>query len=94
MHRRIRVRPRFWVLLIALTVCVFFGGYAVTQARLAKGAQRQAALKEEYRLLSEEITALKEDIAFAQTDAYVERIARSELGLILPGEIRYVNGGY
>ena len=51
-------------------------------------------MKEEYRLLSEEIAALKEDIAFAQTDAYVERIARSELGLILPGEIRYVNGGY
>ena len=27
----------------------------------------------------------------AQTLAYVERVARSELGMIMPGEVSYVN---
>ena len=29
---------------------------------------------------------------FAQTDDYVIRVARDELGMIMPGEVRYVNG--
>ena len=38
-----------------------------------------------------EIGELQEEIDFVQTDAYVERAARDELGLIMPGEVRYVN---
>ena len=36
---------------------------------------------------------LSEQLAYARTDEYVMRIARDELGMILPGEVRYVNGG-
>ena len=36
--------------------------------------------------------ALSDKLAFAQTDDYVIRVARDELGMIMPGEVRYVNG--
>ena len=94
MRRHLRIRPRFWCFIIALTIGIFLAGYAVTQASIARGAERYAALREEYRTLAAEVETLENDIAFAQTDEYVERVARSELGLIRPGEIRYVNGGY
>ena len=38
-----------------------------------------------------EIGELEKEIEFVQTDEYVERAARDELGLIMPGEVRYVN---
>ena len=36
--------------------------------------------------------ALSSELDYAQTDAYIERVARDELGMIMPGEVRYVNG--
>ena len=50
-----------------------------------------SALTEQRDQLVREIGELQEEIDFVQTDAYVERAARDELGLIMPGEVRYVN---
>ena len=40
-----------------------------------------------------QVDELSDRLAYAQTDEYVMRVARDELGMILPGEVRYVNGG-
>ena len=36
--------------------------------------------------------ALESDLEFSRTDAYIERLAREELGYVKQGEIKFVEG--
>ena len=90
--RRYRVTVRFYGMLALLLCAVFAVSFFVARGRLmgALGAlsERKAARTE----VAAEVATLEDDFAYAQTDAYVERVARDELGLIYPGEYRYVAG--
>ena len=89
---RRRVTPRFWLLIIFATAMIFGASFAVMQSRYAHGA-KQLRKAEDYRKeLFLKVDELSEQLAYAQTDDYVMRVARDELGMILPGEVRYVNG--
>ena len=89
---RRRVKPRFWVIMIALTLIVFLTSFAVMNGRYAQGEQRLKKAQADRDALILQVSALSEQLAFAQTDDYVIRTARDELGMIMPGEVRYVNG--
>lgn len=89
---RRRVKPRFWVFMIAITLVVFCASFAVLQSRYAQGQRRLAQAQTERDALQLQVNDLNDKLAFAQTDDYVIRTARDELGMILPGEVRYVNG--
>lgn len=89
---RRRVKPRFWVFMIAITLVVFCASFAVLQSRYAQGQRRLAQAQAERDTLQLQVNDLNDKLAFAQTDDYVIRTARDELGMILPGEVRYVNG--
>ena len=88
--RRIRVLPRFWRF-VSLLLMLIFGACALSSEMkyrrcCAHLAEVQAARDEAARL----VEALSERLAEVQTDAYIEEIARRELNLLYPGEIRYV----
>lgn len=89
---RRRVKPRFWVFMITVTLIVFLASFAVMRLRYAQVEQRLAAVRTSRDELTMQVNALSEKLSFAQTDAYVIRTARDELGMIMPGEVRYVNG--
>ena len=89
---RRRVKPRFWGFMIAVTLIVFLASFAVMRIRYGYGAQRLAQAQSERDALAVEAKSLGDQLEFAQTDEYVMRIARDELNMIMPGEIRYVNG--
>ena len=89
---RRRAKPRFWMFMIAVTLLVFLASFAVMRHRYAQGEQRLQQVREDRDALILEVNALSDRLAFAQTDDYVIRTARDELGMIMPGEIRYVNG--
>ena len=89
---RRRVKPRFWVFMIAVTLLVFLASFAVMRIRYGYGAQRLAQAESERNALAAEADVLNEQLKYAQTDEYVLRVARDELNMIMPGEIRYVNG--
>lgn len=89
---RRRVKPRFWVFMIAITLIVFLASFAVMRIRYGYGAQRLAQAISERDALAAEADALGDQLEYAQTDEYVVRVARDELNMIMPGEIRYVNG--
>ena len=89
---RRRVKPRFWGFMIAVTLIVFLASFAVMRIRYGYGAQQLAQAQSERDALKVEAKSLGEQLDFAQTDEYVMRIARDELNMIMPGEIRYVNG--
>ena len=89
---RRRVTPKFWALVIAVTLLVFSASFAVLQARYARGAEQLRQVRANRDALFLQVDELSEQLAYAQTDDYVMRTARDELGMILPGEVRYVNG--
>ena len=89
---RRRVKPRFWVIMIALTVIVFATSFAVMSRRYAQGEQRLKQVQSDRDALILQVSALSDKLDFARTDDYVIRVARDELGMIMPGEVRYVNG--
>ena len=89
--RRMKVNPRFYILAFAaLAICLGLS-FGVTQVKLRQGDARLAAKKAERDALVARIGELQREVDYAQTDEYVERLARDELQLIMPGEIRYVS---
>ena len=89
-RRRLRPRPRFWLLLILLMLLGFGASCALSQYRSLQAERRAGILTEEKRALTDTLRSLEARHAYAQTDAYVERIARDELNMLYPGEIRYI----
>ena len=90
---RRRVKPRFWLFMIAATLIVFGASFAVMRIRYAQGEKRLARAQAEHNEMAVQVSLLSDQLKFAQTDDYVIRMARDELGMIMPGEVRYVNGG-
>ena len=88
--RRIRVLPRFWRF-VSLLLVLIFGACALSSEMKYR---RCCAHLAEVQLARDEaarrVDALSERLAEVQTDAYIEEIARRELNLLYPGEIRYV----
>ena len=91
MQRRVSVKPRFWAFLIAFMLLCFTMSGAVAQIHYNRAAERVLALSSEKLALINRITQLNSQLDYVQTDAYVQRVARDELNLIMPGEIRYVS---
>ncbi len=85
------IKPRFWLMLSLTAALVFSVSLLVARNRLDAAAAEVAALEAQRDQLVREIGTLQDEINFAQTDEYIERAARDELGLIMPGEVRYVN---
>lgn len=88
---RRRVQPRFWLILIALMLSAF-----------ALVWSSQQDLIEQREAMIEELTAAREELEiriaesqrqlqFSKSDEYIERLARSELGLVMPDEVLYVS---
>ena len=71
-----------------LAFCISF---AVSQQSLSAGERELADANAERSALLDEVEALSAQLEFAQTDEYVVRVARDELGMLMPGEIRYVS---
>jgi len=89
---RRRVKPRFWLFMIAATLLVFGASFAVMCIRYAQGERRLARAEAEKRDMALQVSLLSDQLDFAQTDDFVIRKARDELSMIMPGEVRYVNG--
>ena len=88
---RVQIQPRFWKMIIVASVLVF-GAVIARNLITARQAQAELAQAKARRdELSATVIALREELAYVQTDAFVESAARNELGLIRPGEIRYVS---
>ena len=93
MRWRFCVRPRFWRFVLAATFLCFGLSCAVAQLRYVQAHARAEALYQEKVALTDQVSALSERLDYVRTDDYIERVARDELNMILPGDIRYVASG-
>ena len=87
----LRITPRFCLILIAVMLLAFGVSIGVSSRDLARGTEKLEAVYAEQAELEQHLRQLQEDLAYAQTDDYIERVARDELGLMRPGEIRYIS---
>src|SRR5690606_5766613 len=86
-RRRIRLRPRFFVvgaLLILLTYTVY--GYVTGYMRLRALRRGLEQGQQERGGLRRRNAALEEALARSDSDEVIERIAREQLRLVAPGE--------
>lgn len=89
---RHRTTPKFWLFMIVTMLIVFSVSFGVLQHRYNVG-ERQLARISDYRDdLDLYVRDLNEELEYVQTDAYIIRAARDQLGLIMPSEVRYVSG--
>lgn len=86
----LRITPRFCLILIAVMLLVFGVSFGVSLRDLRAGQEKLSQVQAEHAEMLAEVQRLREELAFAETDEYVERVARDELSLIKPGEIRYM----
>ncbi|KPU42776.1 cell division protein FtsL [Oxobacter pfennigii] len=84
--RRFKVR---FVMILAI-ICYF--GYILfdQQAMMVKYKKEIEQLNAEKMSIEETNANLQDEIDFAQTKEYKERMAREKMGLIMPGEKTYV----
>lgn len=88
--RHIRVLPRFWRFVILLLVLIFGACAGASELKYRRCCVHLAEVERARDAAAQRVAALNDRLAEVQTDAYTERIAREELNLLYPGEIRYV----
>ncbi len=87
------IKPRFWVLMMSALVLVFTCVYISQGSYIAQQEARIRELEDEYAQKLGDNQLLERKIAFSKTDAYVERVAHDQLGLLKSDEIRFVASG-
>lgn len=83
-------RFKFKHIIYGLLICYL--GYVFISQQAAIGRVKSDIDKyaEQNRKVEESNASLKDQIEFAQTDEYKERMARERIGLIMPGEVVYI----
>ena len=89
---RRRMTARFWLFMIVTMLIVFGVSFAVLQHRYRQGERQLNEICSSRNDLILEIQDLEKALAYSKTDDYIVRAAKDELGYIMPGEVRYVNG--
>lgn len=89
MARITRVKPRFWLILMALMLSAFFALYTTQEDVIARQAEQIAELQGKKDDLEVRIAADTRKLEFSKSDEYIERVARS-MGMVMPGEVLYV----
>ena len=88
--RHIRILPRFWRFVSLLMVLIFGACALSSEMKYRRCCAHLSEVQALRDAAARRVEALSERLAEVQTDAYVEEIARRELNLLYPGEIRYV----
>ena len=84
-----RVRPRFWGWLFAALFVAVLAVYCAQQRYMNRQQALIDELSAQKALLTAENEELQRKIDFTYTDEYIEREARSKLGLIREDEILF-----
>lgn len=90
LKKRKRIKWPVMFLLICLGYIVYI---FADQERQLNGLRREADnLRAREATLQVENERLSQEQQLLQTDAYIEKVAREELGLVKPGETPYIMG--
>ncbi|MDZ7671533.1 MAG: septum formation initiator family protein [Halanaerobiales bacterium] len=75
------------ILLLIIVIIIFSFRLFMNMRKVNEMEQRLDRLSQEYEEKIEQNQQLKEEIERVKSPAYIEKVAREELGLVKPGEI-------
>jgi len=84
--RRWRVTPRFWALLAAAFALYMAVSYITGFVQIWKLEAEIERVRARIAVVEAENEALRRQLSYLQSDEYIEKVAREELGLVMPGE--------
>ena len=84
-----RIKPRFWAFLLGVLTLTCTAVYLSQDQYMTQQGEILSALSSERAALLEETSILQRKIDFTYTDEFIEREARSKLGLIKEDEILF-----
>jgi cell division protein FtsL len=73
------------LLLGAITI-----SFAIRQSEVIAARKKVQDLEAQIRYYQDDNLALLEQVDALKTDAYIEKVAREKLGLVMPGEMQYM----
>lgn len=85
-RKRWRVTPRFWVLAVAAFVVYMSVSYLLGFVQILRMQNEIERVRAEIEAVEAQNQQLREELAYLQSDEYIEKVAREELGLVMPGE--------
>lgn len=84
--RRLRVTPRFFGVIAALFLLSMAVSYVSGFVEIWKIRREIRQVEEEIAQVEQRNAQLREELEYLQSDEYIEKVAREELGLVKPGE--------
>lgn len=93
MHRRrirFRIQPRFGFILVLALIMIMGARHFMHKISTNRQLEEIARLEQIDGQWEADLQRLQGELAFSQSDAYVERVARESLGMVKPGEIKIV----
>lgn len=85
-RKRLKLTPRFWLMIFILFLVYMAGSYAAGFVQIWRMQNQIAEIKAEITAAESRNDELKDELSYLQSDEYVEKVAREELGLVKPGE--------
>lgn len=85
-RKRWRVTRRFWALAVAVFALYMAVSYISGFVQIWRLQNEIRRVRAEIELVEAQNQALREELAYLLSDEYVEKVAREELGLVMPGE--------
>lgn len=85
-RKRWRVTPRFWTLAAAVFVIYMAVSYVSGFVQIWRLENEIQRVRAEIERIEAENERLREELAYLLSDEYIEKAAREELGLVMPGE--------
>ncbi|TYP50874.1 FtsB family cell division protein [Thermosediminibacter litoriperuensis] len=76
-------------IIFILFLVYFVYTFTVQQLKINDLRRQELELSQEMSRLVEERDRLKKEIELLNTESYIEKLARDQLGLVKPGEILY-----
>ncbi|HBS59711.1 MAG: septum formation initiator family protein [Bacillota bacterium] len=94
MSKPLRKRKRIHWVVVLIGFCLLYVVYSFADQALQLSKLRHEAsnLRAREATLKSDNERLSQEQQLLQTDAYVEKVAREELGLVKPGETPYILG--
>lgn len=88
--RRWKVTPRFWALLAAVYALYMAVSYATGFWQIWRLEAEIRRVEARIASVEAENEALRRQLSYMQSDEYIEKVAREELGLVMPGEVAVI----
>ncbi len=92
MPKSIRVKPRFWIILMLLFLIVFTPLFFILDSHSERLTQTQAELTRAQSELYARESELKLSLDYVRSAKGIEQLARAQ-GMVMDGEIQYIAGG-